>query len=329
MAARPRRVQRQAPPAVLIPAGIVPLNLTFLTAYQYIPPVSPQLYRSLPSTELPDCLQAIPDPPAKLFIRGDAALLQREPKIGVIGSREPSDYGRRLAAEVGAELASAGAVVVSGLARGIDGLSQQAVVEAGGRTIAVLGTAIDKIHPVSNQGLGRQIEEKGLIISEYAPGTEYRSFHFAEHNRLISGLCRALVIIEAAEASGTLITARYALDQGRELFAFPGPVDSPLSAGTHHLIRSGARLVRNAADILEDLGLGSTPQLPFEKDSVSPYNDREIKDPLLACLDRNPVHVDALLDQTGLKMPELSQRLLELELKGRVRQLPGQRYVRT
>lgn len=287
-----------------------------------------QLYPSLLSAELPPCLRELSDAPERLYYRGNPQLLGREPKIAVIGTRQPSDYGKEISAQVGRELAQAGVRVVSGLARGIDGLTQEAVVNAGGETIAVLGTAIDDIAPSSNRPLGKKIEQHGLIISEYPPGTEYRSWNFPQRNRLISGLTRAVVIIEAAEQSGTLITAQYALEQGREVFAFPGRIDSELSAGTHALLREGARLVRSTRDILTDLGLAGTQELPFEKGSLSPYNDKEIDDPVLACLGSDPVHMDQILEKTGFKVTQLSQNLLELELAGKVRQLPGQRYVR-
>lgn len=287
-----------------------------------------EYYPSLRGAELPPCLQEINNAPSQLYYAGQRELLFREPKVAVIGTRQPTAYGATLAAQVGRGLAEAGVRVVSGLARGIDGLVQRAVVEAGGETIAVLGSAIDDIRPKSNQALARDILQRGLIVSEYEPGRELRNWFFPARNRIISGLARAVVIIEAGVESGTLITVRHALDQGREVFAFPGPVDSAMSAGTHALIREGARLVRNSRDILIDLGLAGALELPFEKNSVSTYNDEEINDPLLSCLSGTPVGLEVLVEKSGLELSELSRLLLQEELAGRVRQLPGPRYVR-
>lgn len=285
-------------------------------------------YPSLCSKELPPCLREIPDPPQQLYYQGQRAVLLHEPKVAVIGTRRPTPYGQALAEQVGRELALGGVRVVSGLARGVDGLVQEAVVAAGGETIAVLGSAIDDIRPVSNRRLAEALVRRGLIVSEYQPGCEFRKWHFPARNRIISGLSRALVIIEAGDDSGTLITARYALDQGREVLAFPGRVDSPMSAGTHALIREGARLVRNSRDILEDLGLQGDLELPFENKSVSPYNDEEIDHPVLSCLSGTPLSLETLVEKSGLELSELSRFLLQEELAGRIRQLPGPRYVR-
>ena len=287
-----------------------------------------QFYPSLRSEELPPCLKEIADSPQRLFYRGHQEVLLHEPKVAVIGTRQPTSYGQKLAEQVGRALAEAGVRVVSGLARGIDGLVQRAVVAAGGETIAVLGSAIDNIRPISNRSLAEDIVRRGIIVSEYEPGLEFRHWHYPARNRIISGLSRAVVIIEAGEGSGTLITARYALDQGREVLAFPGPVDSALSAGTHALIREGARLVRNSRDILEDLGLGGALELPFEKSPVSPYNDEEINDPVLGCLSGTPLSLETLVEKSGLELAELSRLLLQEEIAGRIRQLPGPCYVR-
>jgi DNA processing protein len=274
----------------------------------------------------PDSLRELRDAPNVLYLRGDSTLLSWEPKIAVIGSRDPTDYGVRVAQAIAHELARAGVCVVSGMARGIDGISHQAALDANGKTIAVLGTAIDELAPKSNLSLGLDIVGRGLVISEYAPKTHLRNWNFTARNRLISGLSRAVVIVEAAEQSGTLGTAKWALDQGREVFAVPGPVDSEKSIGTLQLLRDGARCVRSGADILADLGLETLPQLSI--DPVTAYNHDENQDPILKYLGSGPIHMDILLEKSGLNPSELSQVLLKLEIAGSVRKLPGQRYVR-
>lgn len=276
----------------------------------------------------PESLKSIPNPPAQLYLRGDASLLQWEPKVAVIGTRTPSDYGQDLALCVSRDLAAAGCCVVSGLARGIDGLAHQAALEAGGKTIAVLGTGIDHLYPHENKKLAHAIIQRGLIISEYPEGSPVRNYQWADRNRIISGLVRGVIIIEAAEKSGTLITANAALDQGREVFAFPGPVDALLSEGTNALIRDGARLVRSADDVLTDLGLEWQKSLPFDNCVRDPYNGDEAEDDVMRYMSREPIHFDRLVELSGFSINEMSQRLMDHELAGRVRKLPGQRYMR-
>ena len=277
--------------------------------------------------EFPPQLKEISSPPAQLFCRGDKDLLRWEPKIAVIGTRNPTPYGISLAREIAGDLAKAQVCVVSGLALGIDAVAHEAALEAGGKTIAVLGSDIGNITPARNRGLGARIIEHGLVVSEYGNGLKTQSWHFAARNRLISGLARAVVIIEAAERSGTLITAQWALDQGREVFALPGPVNARQSAGTLQLIREGARLIRSGEDILGDLGLRSVGQLPFSE--VNAYNHSGKQDPLLKYFVKGPVHMDELLEKSGMEPAALSQSLLGLELEGQIQQLPGQRFVRS
>lgn len=286
----------------------------------------PHTYLTAESDGFPTCLRDIPSAPSGLYLRGDPQLLAWEPKVAVIGSRHPSEYGRRVVRQLTAELAQAGVCVVSGLALGIDGLAHQAALEVGGKTIAVLGTPIDQLSPASNRALGEAVIAQGLVVSEYGPKVGTQSWQFAARNRLISGLARAVVIVEAGLKSGTLITTQYALQQGREVFALPGPVDAATSAGTLQLIRDGARCVRSAADVLADLGL--TPQIRPVTDTVTPQNYRKKRHPLLDCLAADPVHMDNLLEKSGLTPAALSQTLLELELAGQVRKLPGHYYVK-
>ncbi len=276
---------------------------------------------------LPDSFTSIDKFPERLYTRGRLELLRREPKLALIGSRKPTPYGVRMARQIATDLASAGIIIVSGLAMGIDGIVHRAAVEAGGDTIAVLGTAIDQLYPKCNRDIAEHLVAEHLVLSELAPGTPGRPWYFTERNRLISGLSRAVVIIEATAKSGTLSTARWALDQGRELFVLPGPADSEQSAGTLQLLRDGARCVRSAADILEDLNLiQAGRQLDID---VSHCNEKETNDPVLGQLGSEPVHFENLLEKLALSAAELSPLLLELELIGRIRQLPGQRYVRS
>jgi DNA processing protein len=275
--------------------------------------------------QYPRALREIAESPQWLYLRGDTDLLAYEPKVAIIGSRQHSEYGARVAAELGAGLARAGVCVVSGLALGIDALAHKAALRVGGKTLAVLGTAIDDLYPARNRALAQQIIDQGLVLSEQAPGTELRNWHFSARNRIISGLSQAVVVVEAAEKSGTLITARCALDQGREVFAIPGPVTSELSKGTLQLIREGARCVRSSGDVLEDLGLLS---LQVAKPVLSNRLTKESSDKLLRHFGADALHIDILLEKTGLKASELSNLLLERELSGQVRQLPGQYYVR-
>ncbi len=277
--------------------------------------------------EFPQQLKEIPSPPAELFCRGDENLLQWEPKIAVIGTRNPTAYGIELGRAIAGDLAKAQVCVISGLALGIDAVAHEAALDAGGKTIAVLGSDIDHITPARNRALGTRIIEQGLVVSEYGSGLKTQSWHFAARNRLISGLARAVVIIEAAERSGTLITAKCALDQGREVFALPGPANVRQSAGTLQLLRDGARLIRSGEDILQDLGLRSAGQLPFS--DVNAYNHSGKQDPLLKYFLKGPVHMDELLEKSGMEPAALSQSLLGLELEGQIQQLPGQRFVRS
>ncbi len=276
----------------------------------------------------PSALEKISDPPHRLYGRGDRDLLDWEPKVAVIGSRSPTEYGRKMVLEIAGELAQAGVCVVSGLALGTDGLAHQAALEAGGKTIAVLGTAIDELRPATNRALAEKILANGLILSEYAPGTPGKKGYFSLRNRIISGLARAVLIVEAAIPSGTLVTANYAIEQDRALFVVPGRVDSPKSAGTLKLLREGGRLVRSATDILEDLDLKSAAERGFENRKPNQYNGVPEEGSILGYLGAEPVSMEELIAVSGLPVAELSQALMEFEIEGRVRKLPGPSFVR-
>jgi len=265
--------------------------------------------------EYPPMLLEIPDPPLVLHFRGDASLLAR-PGVAIVGSRRASPYAINAAHQLAAQVASAGLTVVSGLARGVDAASHAAALDAGGRTVAVLGTGIDRIYPRSHARLFRRIEAGGAIVSEFPPGTPPRPENFPVRNRIISGLTHGTVIVEATGRSGSLITARLAAEQNREVFAVPGSIFSAGSEGTHRLIQYGAKLVHDVNDILEELpGNLRVAQTPAEEPEP-PLRD------VLALLSREEgTHIDAL----GANVAEA---LLELELAGWIRALPGARYVR-
>jgi DNA processing protein len=279
--------------------------------------------------DFPWDLRQIADAPQLLYACGDRSVLTSSVKIAVIGPRKPSAYGLRLARQVTRDLVSAGICVVSGMAAGIDGLAHEEALLNKGKTIAVFGTGIDQIYPAENTALCQRIVNRGLVLSEYGPGHVVKPWNFAARNRIISGLSRAVVIVEAAEKSGTLVTAQCALDQDREVFAFPGPVDAPLSKGTHGLLRAGARLVCSAEDILTDLGLTSHNTLRFANMGKEPYNKESPDGTLLSYIGHDPIHVDLLREELGGSDGELSSQLLELEISGVIKKLPGQYYVRT
>jgi DNA processing protein len=280
----------------------------------------------------PPLLRQIPDPPFALFVRGDAALLA-EPQLAMVGSRSPSVEGRRNAEEFAEYLAKCGLVIVSGMALGIDAASHRGALK-GGKTVAVWGTGLDKPYPPRNRELAQQILEQGVIVSEFPPGTPPLPTHFPRRNRIISGLSVGTLVVEAAKQSGSLITARLASEQGREVFAIPGSIHNPMSRGCHRLLRDGAKLVESAADILEELGpllgLEAAPAMVTGGEPAgtqAPGEDPEYQ-LLLNSLDFAPTSVDALVERTGLTPDVVSSMLLMLELQGHVEAAPGGRYSR-
>jgi DNA processing protein len=247
-------------------------------------------------------LRAIHDPPARLYLRGegDVALLA-EPAVAIVGARACSPYGAQVARMLGRELAAAGVVVVSGLARGIDGEAHRGALETDGHTVAVLGCGIDRDYPAAHSALARSIAERSLIVSEYEPGVEPAPWRFPARNRIIAGLCVATVVVEARERSGALITADFALEEGREVFAVPGEITSALSAGANALLRLGATPLTVAGDVLESLG-------------IQPAADRRAVDhPILDLL---PATADELVRKTGLGVGEVIAALAELDIAG-------------
>ncbi|HET7922009.1 MAG TPA: DNA-processing protein DprA [Gammaproteobacteria bacterium] len=289
----------------------------------------------LPCTapEYPALLREIPDAPALLFLRGDAHLLG-SPQLALVGSRNPSGEGRRNAEDFAAYLARCGLSITSGMALGIDGASHRGALKAGGATLAVWGAGLDKPYPPRHRELAEEIAARGLIVTEFPPGTPPLPNHFPRRNRLISGLSLGTLVVEAAVASGSLITARLAAEQGREVFAIPGSIHNPLARGCHQLIRQGAKLVESAGDILEELAPLLNLSLPDAPATTAPAADSaELpEDPdyrlLLNSMAFAPTSVDSLVERTGLTPDAVSSMLLMLELQGQVEAAPGGHYSR-
>ncbi|TFG87833.1 MAG: DNA-protecting protein DprA [Gemmatimonadales bacterium] len=275
--------------------------------------------------DYPPLLKTIPDPPVLLYGVG------RRPggeALAVVGSRQPSETGRHAAATLAGEVAAHGIAIISGLARGIDTAAHRGALEAGGTTIAVLGCGIDRVYPPENRRLFARIRAEGTILSEYPPGSEPLAGHFPGRNRIISGLSRGTLIVEATPDSGSLITAELALEQGREVLAVPGSIDRPTSIGPNRLIKDGAHPVTESADILTLLWPQQTPRSSGVAARFAATLDGPARNVWLA-LDGEPRHIDELTGRLGLTAGELSAILLHLELQGGVEQLPGARYRRT
>ena len=277
---------------------------------------------ALSDPDYPALLREIIDPPLALHTVGNRSLLGST-SIAVVGSRRASPYGVNAARELTKELAAAGLTIVSGLARGIDAAAHEAALDTHAATIAILGTGIDVIYPRSNVRLFRRIEREGLILSEFAPGTPPMPENFPMRNRVISGLCAGTVIVEATSRSGSLITARMAAEQGREVFAVPGSIFSKGSEGTHRLIQYGAKLVHDAGDIFDELPGGLKRKREAAQEPGSPLGE------VLAALSRDEgTHVDALAASLSSTSGAIAESLLQLELEGWIRALPGSRFVR-
>ena len=288
--------------------------------------------------DFPPALDDLPDAPAVLFARGRRSAL-RDPQVAMVGSRTPTTGGRQNARAFARHLAGQGLTITSGLALGIDGEAHQGALDAGGTTIAVLGSGIDRLYPPEHAELAERIVTGGgLILSEWLPGTEPRRGHFPRRNRLISGLASGVLVVEASIQSGSLITARLAGEQGRDVFAIPGSIHNPLARGCHRLIREGAKLVETGQDLLEELAPALRRQLaaidaPAATDDEAPGPAATPRDPdqqrVLDLLGHDPQPADTLIEAGGLTAGEVSSILLMLELAGDVSTLPGGLYVRT
>lgn len=278
----------------------------------------------------PHLMREIPDPPPLLFVHGNADALAT-PQLAVVGSRNPTPAGRETAHDFAAHLAAAGLTISSGLAVGIDAASHRGALDAGGLTLAVTGTGLDRVYPAQHADLAREIAARGALISEFPPGTPARPEHFPRRNRLISGLSLGVLVVEAAVHSGSLITARHALEQGREVFAIPGSIHNPQARGCHALIRQGAKLVETVADIMEELGPVARAATPAARaapqESGEPELDADYRR-LLDAMSFAPTPVDALVERTGLTPEAVSSMLLILELRGYAVSAAGGLYTR-
>jgi len=289
------------------------------------------------SQNYPKLLKEIYAPPALLYIRG-----KFEPNdefgLGIVGTRKLSLYGQQITPLITADLAQTGLTIISGLAKGIDTLAHQAALQVNGRTIAVLGSGLDRasIYPFVNRRLAEEISQKGAVVSEFPMGAQPLAQHFPQRNRIISGLSLGVLIIEAAEKSGALITARDALEQNRDVFAIPGPILAKNSLGPNNLIKMGAKLVAQANDILEELNLphsfqektsGSTPLIQANQrdKKILPDNQEEVL--ILKQLSNQPIHIDKIIAQTKLCTAIINSTLTLMEIKGKVRNLGGSNYV--
>ncbi|MGB9715407.1 MAG: DNA-processing protein DprA [Thermodesulfovibrionales bacterium] len=271
----------------------------------------------------PDMLRQIEDAPVVLYVKGEIKPEDRY-AIAIVGSRKPTSYGVTVAESISEELASMGFTIVSGMARGIDAISHKGAIRAGGRTIAVLGSGIDIPYPAENKGLMDKIATSGYILSEFPPGTSPDKENFPRRNRIISGLSFGVLVIEATSDSGSLITAGYALEQGREVFAVPGNITSPASAGTNELLKKGAILTRNAEDIVKELAPVLKGFIRSKEKAKVELSEEENK--VCSHLTGEPKHIDNISRESGLPTSKVLEILLRLELKGVIRQTTGNRF---
>ncbi|MDD5365006.1 MAG: DNA-processing protein DprA [Gallionellaceae bacterium] len=268
----------------------------------------------------PEPLRSLPDPPMWLYLKGDPATLSR-PLFAIVGSRNATPQGKRDAEAFARSLAEAGLTIVSGLADGIDAAAHKGGLAGNGCGVAVVGTGLDRVYPARNRELAHRLAAGGAMVSEFPLGTPPKPGHFPRRNRIISGLSMGVLVVEAAPQSGSLITARLAAEQGREVFAIPGSIHSSLTKGCHQLIKQGAKLVESAADILEELNL------PWAMAMAAKTGEPEA-DPLLDLMGTGPIGLDELANRSGLTVDNLSAMLFAHEMEGRVAVLPGGLYQR-
>jgi DNA processing protein len=322
----------QAPPEALIAAGLsqkITTNLLKIRAQIDLD----QIWNNIQAKGIrvltwedesyPRYLREIDQPPPVLYLLG-GFIPDDDWAVAIVGTRRVTAYGRQVAEEVAATLARSGVTVVSGLARGIDAVAHQAALNAGGRTLAVLGSGVDCIYPPEHRKLAERIAAQGALVSDYAPGTPPEASNFPPRNRIISGLARAVVVVEAGLDSGALITASFAAEQGREVFSVPGNINAPQSQGTNRLIRDGARPLLSPQDILELLNLNMATEQRTAR-AILPADAGEAQ--LLTVLNRQPLHVDEIRSQTGMPIEKVTATLALMELKGMVRQVGGMSYV--
>jgi DNA processing protein len=287
---------------------------------------APRQVLTLGDPGYPTLLMETADPPLLLYLQGNARLLAA-PSLAVVGSRNPTPQGTENARAFSAHLSQAGWTIVSGLAMGIDGAAHEGGLSGQGSTVAVVGTGLDRVYPRRHLELARRIASQGLVVSEYSLGTPPLPPHFPMRNRIIAGLTRGTLVVEAALQSGSLITARLASEAGRDVFAIPGSIHSPQSRGSQALIKQGAKLVESAEDVLEEL----PTQIPLLQTGPSEPSSADVgegNDPILDALGFDPANLDALVARTGWPAPRLNAHLLELEMAGQVARLPGQLFQR-
>jgi DNA processing protein len=271
----------------------------------------------------PARLKDIEQSPPVLYVRGEW-LPEDDFAVAIVGTRRITAYGRQITEELAAHLAASGLTVISGLARGVDGVAHSAALKAGGRSVAVLGSGVDRIYPPENRGLAGQIMRRGALISDYPLGTAPESSNFPPRNRIISGLCLATIVVEAGETSGALISAEFAAEQGREVFAVPGSILVPQSKGTNRLIQNGALPLLSVDDVLQALDFTRVGEQKAAR-KILPADEVEAQ--LMNLLGSEPLHVDEIRHQSGLPVEEVSAALVMMELKGLVRQVGGMQYV--
>ena len=283
---------------------------------------------TLMDKEYPWMLKQIYDPPALLYCKGNYMDFSR-PAISIVGSRNPTSYGRQMAEKLAFQLASAGVIIISGLARGIDTMAHLGALKAKGTTIGVIGSGIDVVYPPENKKVFSRMELEGTIISEYPPGTKPLSGNFPARNRIISGLSHGVLVVEAGYRSGALITVDFALEQGREVYAIPGNINRPQSAGTNDILKQGAKLVTCVEDILEDLNIQTQQSSMENEGSIKPVQLDIFETQVYNALEEGEKHLAELANDTKMDIAKLNAVLTMLEIKGMVRQLPGKMFVRT
>jgi len=334
-----------AQPEGLRAAGIAPASIDYLRQPDWEAVDRDMEWLSQPGNHVvrfqdaayPPLLKQIADPPVLLFVRGDTDYLA-QPQLAIVGSRNPTHSGQALAREFAAHLASFGLTITSGLATGVDGAAHRGAIEAGGATLAVSGTGPDRVYPARHRDLAHQVAENGALVTEFPPGTAPLAANFPRRNRIISGLSLGTLVVEAALRSGSLITARSALEQGREVFAIPGSIHNPLARGCHALIREGAKLVETGDHILEELAAQITALVAPDDHRAGaaasigqPREPRELPSEyrqLLELIEYEAVSVDQLVERSGLTPEEVSSMLLVLELDGHLVSGAGGRYSR-
>ncbi|MEW6297998.1 MAG: DNA-processing protein DprA [Thermodesulfobacteriota bacterium] len=326
-----------AAPAALAAAGVHPEVARAIRTFDQWDAVETELQKirragvrlvTRADAEYPVNLTHLHDPPPFLYVRGAFAPSDRI-AIAVVGSRFASAYGRGVARELARGLAEKGVTIVSGLARGIDAEAHRAALAAGGRTIAVLGSGLDVIYPNEHRTLAEEMPASGAVVSEFPLGSKPDAAHFPYRNRVISGLALGTVVVEATDKSGSLITARCALEQNREVFAVPGNITSGRSRGPHRLIKDGAKLVEGIDDILSEIAPALAATRPAAQDVAPPVPFTPQEAALMGLFDGDPLHVDVLITRSGLSAARVLELLLGLELKGVITQLPGTHFVPT